>query len=92
MLFFLIALVLAALGIGAYAYANTGVHDIALNLRDYHITGVPDWVPVAVPTGVVLFLFLLQAIYSSVRIRMLRRSTDRSRPVSAQRPVPPINR
>ena len=90
MVFFLIALVLAALGIGAYAYTNTGVHDIAL--RDYHFTGVPDWVPVAVATGVVLFIFLLQAIYASVRIRMLRRATDRPRPVSAQRPVPPINR
>ena len=90
MVFFLIALVLAVLGVGAYAYVNTGVHDIAL--RDYHFIGVPDWVPVAVATGAVLFIFLLQAIYSSVRIRMLRRSTDRTRPVSAQRPVPPISR
>jgi len=89
MLFFLIALILAVLGVGAYAYANTGAHDISL--RDYHFTAVPDWLPVAVVAGVVLFIFLLYAIYSSVRIRMLRRSGG-TRPVSSQRPVPPINR
>jgi len=90
MVFFLIALVLAVLGVGAYAYANTGAHDIAL--RDYHFTAVPDWLPVAVVSGVVLFVFLLHAIYAGVRIRMLRRSGDRTRPVASQRPVPPINR
>lgn len=89
MVLFVIALILAALGVGAYAYYNTGVHDIAL--RNYHFTGVPDWMPVAVAAGVILFLFLLQAIYSSVRIRMLKRGSGRTGSVGP-RPMSSISR
>lgn len=85
MVFFLIALVLTVVGVGAYAYTNTGVQDIAL--RDYHFTGVPDWMPVAVMAAVILSLFLLQAIYASLRIRILRRSNGKTGPMSAPRPL-----
>lgn len=85
-MFFLIALVLTVVGVGAYAYTNTGVQDIAL--RNYHLTGVPDWMPVAVMAAVILFLFLLHAIYASVRIRMLRRSNGKTSPMSAPHPLP----
>jgi len=70
MLLFLLALIVAALGIGAYAHYNTGAHDIIL--RSYTFAGVPDWTPAAVAAGVVLFLFLIQAISASIRIRVLR--------------------
>jgi hypothetical protein len=50
MVFFLLALVLTVFGVGAYAYTNTGVHDIAL--RNYHFRAVPDWMPVAVMAAV----------------------------------------
>jgi len=76
MLLFLLALIVAALGIGAYAHYNTGAHDITL--RTYHFAGVPDWTPAAVAAGVVLFLFLIQAISASVRIRMLRNRSSSS--------------
>jgi len=90
MLLFLIALVVAALGIGAYAHYNTGAHDITL--RTYHFSAVPDWWPAAVAAGGVLFLFLIQAIYASVRIRMLRRAGRRTSSVSTTRTVPSANR
>ena len=76
MVLFLIALVLAVLGVGGYAYYNNGVHDITL--PNYHFTGVPDWMPVAAAAGVILFIFLLQAIYAGVRIRMLKRASERT--------------
>lgn len=72
MVAFLIALIVAALGVGAYAHYNPGVQDVIL--RTYHFTAVPDWMPVATSAAVVLLLFLLHAIYASLRIRALRRS------------------
>jgi hypothetical protein len=88
MLLFLIALIVAAGGIGVYAHYNTGAHDITL--RTYHFIGVPDWMPAAVAAGAVLFLFLIQAIYASIRIRMLRRA--RTSTVSASRPAQSTSR
>ena len=76
MLLFLFALVVAVAGVGIYAHYNTGAHDITL--RTYHFAGVPDWMPIAVAAGTVLFLFLVQAIYASVRIRLLRRASRRT--------------
>ena len=70
MILFLIALVVAAAGVGVYAHYNTGAHDITL--RTYHFAGVPDYVPIAIAAGVVLFFFLVQAIASAIRIRMAR--------------------
>ena len=72
MLLFMLALAVAAVGVGAYAHYNPGVHDITL--RTYHLAGVPDWEPIAVAAAVPLFLFLLHAMYSGVRIRHLRRA------------------
>jgi len=70
MLLFLLALIVAGLGIGAYAHYNTGSHDITLHT--YHFSGVPDWMPAAIAAGIVLFLFFIQAIYAGIRIRMLQ--------------------
>jgi hypothetical protein len=90
MLLFLLALIVAALGIGAYAHYNTGAHDITL--RTYHFTGVPDWTPAAIAAGAVLFLFLVHAIISSVRIRMLRRASQRSGTIGSGRTLPTTSR
>jgi uncharacterized protein HemY len=87
MLLFLLALIVAALGIGAYAHYNTGAHDITL--RTYHFAGVPDWTPAAIAAGAVLFLFLIQAVYASIRIRMLRRTSGVGSP---SRPAPSTTR
>ncbi|HEY7199032.1 MAG TPA: hypothetical protein VIC57_02415 [Candidatus Dormibacteraeota bacterium] len=75
MLLFLIALILAAAGVGVYAHYNTGAHDITL--RTYHLTGVPDWWVAAAAAALPLFLFLVQAIYANIRIRMLKRAAER---------------
>lgn len=90
MLLFLLALIVAALGIGAYAHYNTGAHDITL--RTYHFAGVPDWTPAAVAAGAVLFLFLIQAIYASIRIRMLRSASRRTGTISPSRSAPSTSR
>ena len=78
MLLFLLALIIAALGVGVYAHYNTGVQDITL--RSYHFAGVPDWTAPAIAAGAVLFLFLVQAIYAGIRIRMLKRANRRPSP------------
>jgi hypothetical protein len=81
MILFLIALIVAALGIGAYAHYNTGAHDITL--RTYHFAGVPDWTPAAIAAGAVLFVFFIQAVYASIRIRLLRRASRRTSAVGS---------
>lgn len=83
MLLFLLALIVAVLGVGVYAHYNPGTQDI--NLRTFHFTGVPDWAPVAVGAGAMLFFFFIHAIYASVRIRLLR---DRTSPVGSSRTAP----
>jgi hypothetical protein len=75
MIMFLFAVMVAALGVGAYAHYNPGVQDITI--RSYHFSAVPDWEPLAVAAGVPLFLFLLHAIYASARVRMMRRASQR---------------
>jgi hypothetical protein len=81
MLLFLLALIVAALGVGVYAHYNTGAQDITL--RSYHFAGVPDWTAPAIAAGAVLFLFLVQAIYASIRIRMLKRASRRTSTLGA---------
>lgn len=90
MVLFLIAVVLAALGVGADAYVDGGVHDIVL--RNYRIAAVPDWMPVAAVASLILFLFLLHAIYTSIRIGMLRRASRQTGRSAAQRTALPIIR
>jgi hypothetical protein len=75
MLLFLFALAVAVLGVGVYAHYNPGVQDVTI--RTYQLTGVPSWEIVAGAAGVPLFLFLLHAIASSVRIRSARRAGAR---------------
>lgn len=67
MLLFLLALVIMALGVAAYAHYNPGVHEITM--RNYHFAAVPDWIPVAVAAAVPLFFFLLHALYARGRAR-----------------------
>jgi hypothetical protein len=69
MMMFLIALVAAILGVGAYAYYNPGVQGVSLG--SYHFAGVPDWLPPAAAAGGVLFLFLLHSLRARRRIRRL---------------------
>jgi hypothetical protein len=87
---FLIALIVAALGVGAYAHYNPDAHDVTL--RTYHFAGVPDWMPIAAAAGAILFLFLLHAIYASFRIRRLRRASGPGGPVGAGRALQSTNR
>jgi hypothetical protein len=75
MLLFLLALAVAAVGVGAYAHYNPGAHDITL--RTYHLAGVPDWEPIALAAAVPLFLFLLHVIYAGFRVRRARRYGER---------------
>jgi hypothetical protein len=86
MVLFLFALAVAVLGVAAYAHYNPGVLDITV--RNYHFSGVPAWWPVALAAGVPLFLFLLHALYASVRIRMLRRASQQ-RPSEPSRSLSP---
>jgi hypothetical protein len=74
MLLFLLALVVAVAGVGAYAHYNPGVHDITL--RSHHFAAVPDWVPVALAAGVPLAVFLLDAVFASSHIRHLERAAE----------------
>lgn len=90
MIMFLIALVLSAGGVAAYAHYNPGSHD--LNLRFYQLANVPDWMPVAAAAGGVLFLFFLHAIYTSLRIGSLRRASERPGTPRVQRPLQSMNR
>jgi hypothetical protein len=75
MVLFLFALVLSALGVAIYGHYNPGALDVTV--RGYHFAGVPTWMLLAGAAGVPLFLFLVQAIYASVRIRMLKRDRER---------------
>jgi hypothetical protein len=90
MVAFLIALIVAVLGVGAYAHYNPGVQDVTL--RTYHFTAVPDWMPVAASAGVILFLFLVHAVYASLRIRALRRANEPGRQASSSRSLQSSNR
>lgn len=90
MIMFLIALVLAAGGVAAFAHYNPGSHD--LNLRFYQLANVPDWYPVAAAAGGVLFLFLVHSIYTSMRISSLRRASERPGSPRVQRPLQSVNR
>lgn len=72
MVLFLLALIVAAVGVVGYAHYNPGVQDITL--RTYHFTGVPMWMPLAAAAGAMLVLFFLHAVWSGVRIRSLRRT------------------
>jgi hypothetical protein len=74
MLLFLLALAVAATGVGAFAYYNPGVHDITM--RSHHFAAVPDWVPIALGAGVPLALFLLDAFFAGNHIRLLRRAAE----------------
>jgi len=74
MLLFLLALVVAVTGVGAYAHYNPGAHDITL--RGHHFAAVPDWVPVALAAGVPLAEFLLDAVFARDHIRLLERAAE----------------
>ena len=72
MLLFFFTLIVVAAGVGAYAHYNPGVVDITM--YHYRLMGIQRWEVVAAAAGVPLALFLLHAMYASVRIRLLRRA------------------
>lgn len=91
MVLFLIAVILAVLGVGAYSLVDGATHDVAF--RNYfHFSAVSDWMLVAAVAAMILILFLIQAIYASIRIRMLRRSDGETGRPTAQRTGFPISR
>ncbi len=91
MALFLIAVILAVLGVGAYSFIDGGTHDVAF--RNYfHFGAVSDWILVAAVAAVILVLFLIQAIYASIRIRMLRRADGEAGRPTAPRTGFPITR
>jgi hypothetical protein len=75
MILFLILLIVAAAGVGLYATANTGTHDVTL--WQWHWSAVPDWIPVVIAVAVIGGLFLLYMLYSGlvhgVRVGSMRR-------------------
>jgi uncharacterized integral membrane protein len=75
MILFLILLILAVGGVGLYATANTGTHDVTL--WQWHWSAVPDWVPVVTTAAVIGALFLLYMAYSGlvhgVRVGSMRK-------------------
>jgi hypothetical protein len=75
MLLFLFTLVVVALGVGAYAHYDPGTLDVTL--YTYRFGGIPRWQVLAIAAGVPLALFLLNAVYASVRIRLLRSANGR---------------
>lgn len=74
MVLFWFALIVAIVGVGAFAAYNTGAHDITM--QSYHFVAVPDWIPVAVGAAVPLSLFLLDAIFARIHIRQLKRAAE----------------
>ena len=87
MIFFLFALIITGVGVGAYAHYNPGAMDITLHT--YRFNGVQDWMPVAIAAAVPLAVFFLYAVYASIRIRLLRSANARrTSPASAPRPAP----
>jgi hypothetical protein len=76
MFLFVLALAVALLGVGAYDLYNPGTRDVTM--AGYHFVAVPDWMPVAAGAGVPLTLFLLSALWTGLRIRLLKRATRRA--------------
>lgn len=62
MVLFLILLVLAGVAIAAYANQNPTAHDVTV--WQWHWSGVPDWIPVALAAGVVAVIFLVWMAYA----------------------------
>ena len=55
MVLFTLALVVTALGVLVFAHYNPGAHD--LTLRNYHLAGVPDWMPLAATVAIFTLAF-----------------------------------
>ena len=73
---FVFALAVALLGLGAYDLYNPGTSDVTI--AGYHFAAVPDWAPIAAAAGLPLSLFLLYALWTSVRIHVLKRAARRT--------------
>jgi hypothetical protein len=70
MVLFAFAAVVTVLGIGVYDLYNPGHSDITM--AGYHFAAVPNWVPVAVGAAVPLSFFLLHALWTGLRIWLLK--------------------
>lgn len=76
MVLFVVAVVVALLGVGAYDLYNPGAR--SMTLAGYHFASVPDWVPVALGAAVPLSLFLLHALWTGFRVWLLKGAVRRA--------------
>jgi hypothetical protein len=72
MVLFVFALVVAVVGVGLFDLYNPGVRTIAVAGQSYD--SVPVWLPVALAAAAPLSLFLLYALWTSIRISLLKRA------------------
>lgn len=75
MLLFVLALVVALLGLGIYDLYNPGT--LPVTIAGHHFAAVPSWVPIALGAAVPLTLFLLHALWTGLRIWLLKRAARR---------------
>jgi hypothetical protein len=88
MVLFAVAFVVALLGLGAFDLYNPGTRSITM--AGYHFVAVPGWVPVALGAAVPLSLFLLHALWTSLRIWLLKGAVRRARAWDDPAEWPPI--
>ncbi|TMC09929.1 MAG: hypothetical protein E6J41_09600 [Chloroflexi bacterium] len=72
MVLFVFALVVAVVGVGLFDLYNPGVRTIVVAGQSYD--SVPVWLPVALAAAAPLSLFLLYALWTSMRIWLLKRA------------------
>ncbi|HYW24210.1 MAG TPA: hypothetical protein VE953_08590 [Terriglobales bacterium] len=77
MVLFAVAVIVALLGVGAYDLYNPGTRSITM--AGYHFAAVPAWVPVALAAVAPLPLFLLHAMWTGLRIWLLKGALRRVR-------------
>jgi hypothetical protein len=90
MLLFAVAVVVALAGVGLYYLYNP--ESVAVTLAGHHFAAVPVWVPVALAAAIPLSLFLLHALWTGVRIWLLKRAVRRVPEWEVVQPWPPAPR
>jgi hypothetical protein len=87
MVLFVFALVVALVGLGAFDLYNPDRRDVAM--AGHHFVALSVWVPVALGAAVPLSLFLLHALWTSVRIGLLKRGARMPAPAVVRPAVAP---